>query len=67
MAVLELIMEVVFQTIFETLPKVIGVSIKWILYLGKKPTTEIKKESWNTRIGFLVLMILFVVLYNVIK
>jgi hypothetical protein len=33
--------------------KWIGISIKWIFNFGKKPISEIKKENWNNRIGFI--------------
>jgi hypothetical protein len=38
--------------------KWIGISIKWMFYLGKKPISEIRKENWNTRIGFIVFLVL---------
>ncbi len=38
--------------------KWIGISIKWLFYLGKKPISQIKNENWNTRIGFVVFIFL---------
>jgi hypothetical protein len=60
---IEFIFEVIVQAIFESLPNLIGIGTKWLFYLGKKPISEIKKENWNTRIGFIVfiLLILFIV------
>lgn len=45
--------------------KWIGISIKWLFYLGKKPIGKIKNENWNTRIGFFVfiLFLLSVIIY----
>lgn len=52
-----------FQEVLYEAIKWIGIVIKWLFYLGKKPISEIKKENWNTRIGFIVfiLLILFIV------
>lgn len=60
---IEFIFEVIVQTIFESVPKLIGIGTKWLFYLGKKPISQIRKENWNTRIGFIVfiLLILFIV------
>lgn len=38
--------------------KWIGISIKWLFYLGKKPIIQIKKENWNNRIGFLIFILI---------
>jgi len=34
---IEFIFEIIVQTIFENLPKLIGIGTKWLFYLGKKP------------------------------
>ena len=46
------------QEILFGLLKWIGISIKWLFYLGKKPISQIKKEDWNNRIGFLVFILI---------
>ena len=44
----------------------LGMLAKWICYSGKKPFTEIKNENWNTRIGFvLFLIIVGIIIYIV--
>lgn len=46
--------------------KRLGMLIKWIFYLGKKPFSVIKNENWNTRIGFvLFLIIVGIIIYIV--
>ena len=46
--------------------KRLGMLAKWIYYSGKKPFTEIKNENWNTRIGFvLFLIIVGIIIYIV--
>ena len=46
--------------------KRLGMLAKWICYSGKKPFTEIKNENWNTRIGFvLFLIIVGIIIYIV--
>ena len=60
---IEFIFEVIFQSIFEGLPKYIGIGTKWLFYQGKRPIAQIKNKNWNTRVGFVVfiLLILFIV------
>ncbi len=61
MATLEFITEVVFKIIFEAFfevfPKITGILLKWIFYLGQKSISEIKMEKNNSRLGFLFLLI----------
>ena len=38
--------------------KRLGMLTKWICYSGKKPFSEIKNENWNTRIGFVLFLII---------
>jgi ascorbate-specific PTS system EIIC-type component UlaA len=59
---IEFIFEVMVQTIFKSVPKLIGIGTKWLFYIGKKPISQIRKENWNTRIGFLVLSIIFLLI-----
>ncbi|WNM19734.1 hypothetical protein [Flavobacterium capsici] len=47
--------------------KWIGVAIKWICYLGKKPIAEIKKENWNRRIGFFVFLLLILAIFLILN
>jgi hypothetical protein len=47
--------------------KWIGVTFKWIFYLGKKPLSEIKKENWNTRIGFVLFIIIVVTIIYIVN
>lgn len=50
------------QEILFDIFKWIGIFIKWLFYIGKKPISQIRKENWNTRIGFLVLSIIFLLI-----
>ncbi len=52
-----------FQEVLCEVIKWLGIGIKWLFYLGKRPISQIRKENWNTRIGFMVfiLLILFIV------
>jgi hypothetical protein len=52
---LDFISEFISQFIFDKF-KWIGIFIKWIFYLGKKPINQIKKENWNNRIGFITII-----------
>lgn len=46
--------------------KRLGMLTKWIYYSGKKTFTKIKNENWNTRIGFvLFLIIVGIIIYIV--
>lgn len=46
--------------------KKFGMLTKWIYYRGEKPFTKIKNENWNTRIGFvLFLIIIGIIIYIV--
>lgn len=38
--------------------KWIGISIKWLFYLGKKPISQIENENWNNSIGFLIFILI---------
>ena len=64
---IEFIFEVIFQSIFESLPKYIGIGTKWLFYLGKRPISEIMKENWNSRIGFLVFIILMLLIVYLVN
>ncbi|ARV09353.1 hypothetical protein BTO05_06765 [Winogradskyella sp. PC-19] len=49
------------QLMIEILPslfKRIGVSVKWLFYLGRKKFKILIKEEWNKRIGFGVFILL---------
>lgn len=62
----ELIANFFQEVLYESI-KWIGIGIKWFFYLGKKPIIKIRKENGNTRVGFIVfiLLILFIVyLFN---
>ena len=64
--ILDYISEFIRQFIFDKL-KWIGIIIKRIFYLGKKPINQIKKENWNNRIGlitFLALIGLIIYIVN---
>ncbi len=67
MAILDIILETIVQAVFEAFPRFLGVMIKWIFYLGKKQINEIKKESWNTRIGIVTIIIIFILIYVIFK
>jgi hypothetical protein len=54
----DLLSEFINQFIFDKL-KWIGITMKWIFYFGKKPISKIKKENWNSRIGFITITSLF--------
>lgn len=47
--------------------KRLGMLIKWLFYLGRKPFPEIKTENWNTRIGFVFFTILIGVLIYMVN
>lgn len=62
---LEFLVEFIGQFIFDSF-KWIGIITKWILYLGKKPINQIKKENWNNRIGLITfLAIIGLIIYIV--
>jgi hypothetical protein len=54
----DLLSEFINQFILDKL-KWIGITMKWIFYFGKKPISKIKKENWNSRIGFITITSLF--------
>ena len=44
--------------------KKIGILVKWLFYRGRIPLLQIKKENWNTRIGFgFIVLIMSLILY----
>lgn len=63
MILLEFLVEVIFEGTITFLPRWIGMGTKWLFYLGQKPMAIIKKENWNSSIGFIVLfsMILIII------
>ncbi len=44
--------------------KLIGASLKWCFYLGKKSYKDILKEEWNTRLGFFLIVIILVIIFD---
>lgn len=54
---IEFLVEFIGQFIFDSF-KWIGIIIKWIFFLGKKPISQIKLENWNNRIGFVTFLAL---------
>lgn len=50
---IEFLVEFISQFIFNSF-KWIGIIIKWLFFLGKKPISKIKSENWNNRIGLVV-------------
>ena len=64
--ILDYISEFIRQFIFDKL-KWIGIIIKRIFYLGKKPINQIKKENWNNRIGFITIISLFGIIIYLVK
>jgi hypothetical protein len=55
---LDFFSEFITQFIIDKL-KWIGITMKWIFYFGKKPISKIKKENWNSRVGFITIISLF--------
>ena len=55
-----------FRDILFNKVKWLGISIKWLFYLGKKPIAIIKQENWNTRIGFLVFIIIILTIVLIV-
>ena len=47
--------------------KWIGIIIKWIFYFGKKPISKLKKESWNSRIGFIAILSLIILIIYIVN
>ena len=47
--------------------KKFGMLTKWIYYRGEKPFTEIKNENWNTRIGFILLLIIIGIIIYIVN
>ena len=62
MIIIDIIFEIIGYAIIESLPRIIGIGTKWLFYLGQKPIAIISKENWNSRIGFLVLLSVFLIL-----
>lgn len=62
----EFIIEVIFTAIFESLPKLIGTSVRWCFFLGKKSYKTVFNEEWNKRVGFAVIgsIILLLISFN---
>ena len=52
--------EVLAEIFVYTAPRFIGACTKWLFYRGKKSFSEIRKESWNGRLGLLIIIITFV-------
>jgi hypothetical protein len=63
---LDFLSEFITQFIFEKL-KWIGIIIKWIFYFGKKPINQIKKESWNSRIGIIAILSLIILIIYIVN
>ena len=58
----ETILEFLASIIQDSMPSIlksIGARIKWVYYLGKKQIKDIHKEEWNTRIGGIFILIVF--------
>jgi hypothetical protein len=63
---LDFLSEFITQFIFNKL-KWIGIIIKWIFYFGKKPISKLKKESWNSRIGFIAILSLIILIIYIVN
>ncbi|WP_115812240.1 hypothetical protein [Winogradskyella pacifica] len=61
---MEVIIEFVFTAIFESLPKLIGTSLRWCYFLGTKSFGTVFSENWNKRIGFLAISVVLVILLS---
>jgi hypothetical protein len=59
-SVIDFLLEIVFSSL-----NFIGISIKWIGCLGKKPFSEIRTESWNSALGFVVLVFVFGIIISI--
>ena len=63
---LDFLSEFITQFIFNKL-KWIGIIIKWIFYFGKKPISKLKKESWKSRIGFIAILSLIILIIYIVN
>lgn len=47
--------------------KRLGMLTKWFFYSGKKPLSVIKNENWNTRIGFILFLIIVGIIIYIVN
>ncbi|EDP72314.1 hypothetical protein FBALC1_14472 [Flavobacteriales bacterium ALC-1] len=56
----EVILEIIAESFYEIIPniiKLLGASIRYCFFLGKKNFKIVFKEEWNKRVGFLTIVI----------
>jgi hypothetical protein len=61
----EFIVEGFFTALFESLPKLIGTSIRWCYYRGKKKFSVVFEEDWNKRVGLITIILIIVIIVNI--
>jgi uncharacterized protein YycO len=64
MTIIESILESVIGEFFFAIPKHLGVTIKWLFKRKIKSYSEILKENYNTRLGFLAIGLFTVIIYS---
>ena len=66
-AIAEFFLGILFEFLAYSAPRFIGACTKWLFYRGEKSFSEIRKESWNGRLGLLIIIITFgslIYIYN---
>ncbi len=59
----EFLIEVIFEGIIQSL-SYIGASVKWVFLRNKFSYKEILKHNWNYRIGILVMILVFFLIFQ---
>lgn len=60
----EFISGIFFQILFESLPKLIGMTIRWCYYGGKRRFSVVLEEDWNKRVGLITIVLIIVIIIN---
>jgi hypothetical protein len=60
----EFISGIFFQILFDSLPKLIGTTIRWCYYGGKKRFSVVLEEDWNKRVGLITIILIIVIVIN---
>ena len=60
----EFIRGIFFQILFDSLPKLIGTTIRWCYYGGKKRFSVVLEEDWNKRVGLITIVLIIVIVIN---
>lgn len=65
--VIDFITKMFGELIVFSTPRLVGIGTRWLFYLGKKPIVIIKKENWNSSIGFIVLFSMVLIIIYLIN